>query len=107
MKCMVSKVMVHELNEYFKDKPPFNKYKFEYTEFEPLNYKWYVGGDYWNNSQDWKQKTGTFKVIKVVYPEEYYACSNYLTTNDLTKCCQRANRIYERFMREVANEIEI
>ena len=52
MKVMVSKVMERELNKFFKDKPPFNKYSFEYGECSLEEYKFHIGSPM-DNEVDW------------------------------------------------------
>lgn len=33
---------------------------------------------------DYDYNTGMFKAIKILYPEEYYACPKYISTQNLT-----------------------
>lgn len=45
--------------------------------------------------------------VAVIYPVNYYACDNYLTTDILQKCCKRAGGDYDRFIGEIRDVIEI
>lgn len=106
MKVMVSKVMERELNKFFKDKPPFNKYSFEYGECSLEEYKFHIGSPM-DNEVDWLYEKSKFKFIEVIYPEEYYAMSTYLTTNVLLRCFRHSNKTLEGFMKQVEMEVEI
>lgn len=106
MKVMVSKVMERELNKFFKDKPPFNKYSFEYGECSVEEYNFHIG-DPMDNEVDWLYEKSKFKFIEVIYPEEYYAMPTYITTTMLLRCFRHSNKTLESFMKQVEMEVEI
>ena len=49
-----------------------------------------VSCDLWANDGDFDFCTNKFAVIKIVYPQEYFAEPRYLTTNDLRKIYKNA-----------------
>ena len=63
--------------------------------------------------RDYDMRTGKCKAIKVIYPGEYYAMPNYITTNDLLKIAGKiAGTVYdpltvENFAKHVFEEYEI
>lgn len=59
-------------------------------------YSFTTGTDLWDAGDDYDCATGTCKAIKVSYPDEYYACSRYLTTYGLT------NEFRKRGVKDVA-----
>lgn len=107
MYVMVSKKMASELRKYFKDKPPFNKYGFQFDELSERLYALNVDMYPENHENDWQADRGLFKFIRVVYPDDYYAMPRYLTTNDLSRCFRSSDGTFKGFMEQVANEIEI
>lgn len=57
-------------------------------------------GDY-----DWENDT--YKVIRVVYPYEYYATPRYLTTEELVRICREAHNNIDMFNQGICNAIAI
>lgn len=49
-----------------------------------------VSYDVWANDGDFDFSTNKFSVIKIVYPQEYFAEPKYLTTNDLCRIYKNA-----------------
>ena len=100
MRVKVTKKMASVLAKEFKD------YTIEYTEKSTRDYEWSVDIDSFNHENDYDFLKDRFKVIKVIYPADYYACNKYLTTNDLLKCFKKSDKTYNGFIAEVKNEIE-
>lgn len=67
-------------------------YRAEVETMSPVKYKWEVDTDLWGNEEDMdfdEEGNNVFKVIKVIYPESYYACPQYLTSKTLKEECKR------------------
>ena len=63
-----------------------------------------------NGDYDWV--ADEYKAIKIVYPEECYACAQYATTKRLLHLAEVVKRTFgelteERFKVEIQNEYEI
>lgn len=101
MRVKVSKTMVKQLQKEFKN------YLIVYEEMTINDYRWCVNSDLLGNENDYDYEKSKFKVIKVLYPYEYYAMPKYLTTNDLGKCFRKSNKTYNSFINEIKNEIEV
>lgn len=56
-----------------------------------------------NGDYDWAEDE--YKVIKVLYPEEYYAMPTYLTTASLTKEFRRRGVTTEAELKEMVKEM--
>ena len=48
---------------------------------------------------DWQKSI--FKVIRVIYPSEDYACNKYLTTKDLHYCLGQSDKSFNGFMEQL------
>lgn len=105
MKAKVSKVMASTLNKEAKKQ---NKlFHFFYTEMDYEHYRYLVDFDVINHENDYSLESNIFKVIKVVYPDNWYCAPGYLTTNDLAKMAKNAKNSYERFINNVFDNVEI
>lgn len=67
----------------------------------PQEFRCFVDIDDYNHEVDYDWKTSLFKVIRIIYPYEYYACNKYLTTKDLSYCLKQSNKTFDGFMSEV------
>lgn len=56
---------------------------------------------------DYNASTGKFSAIKILYPDEYYACPLFLTTNDLITIYNNSDKTFNDFFRTLNDEIEI
>lgn len=81
MKLKVTKAMVNTLNRYAKGNP----LRFEFRTTSPANYERFVNSDLFKNESDFDYNTGLFKYISVIYPGEFYAPPQTLTTYDLKR----------------------
>lgn len=106
MKLKISKVMLKEIKNYFKTKKGFEKYDFDFMEMNINQYSNYVDYNVFDNEIDFDCSKNVFKTIRVAYPNDYYACDKYLTTNDLVKCYKNSDKTFNGFMQSLANEIE-
>lgn len=73
----------------------------ELVELTPEQFKWSVDYNEFEHESDFNWETRVFRVIRVVYPSEYYACPKYLTTKDLLYCLKQSNKTFDGFMSEV------
>lgn len=64
-------------------------------------------GNVFMHDEDYDITTGTMQVIKIIYPDSYYAWPRYLTTKELRSIYKNSNRTYEGFMEELAEMVEI
>lgn len=86
MRVKVNKTFATFMNKTFKKfKLP---YRAEVETMSQTKYGWCVDSDLWGNEQDMffdDDGNYMFKVIKVLYPYEYYATPMYLTTKRLNE----------------------
>ncbi len=83
MKVQVSKVFAKFINDTAK-KLGFKAHA-EVVALRSSAYPFCTGDATWEGECDYDWKTGTFRVIEVSYPSEYYACSKYVTTRQLNE----------------------
>lgn len=67
----------------------------------PQEFRYFVDIDDYDHEVDYDWKTSLFKVIRIVYPSEDYACDKYLTTKDLSYCLKHSDKTFNGFMEEV------
>ena len=105
MKAKVTKALAARLRSEFLETLPGYRITFEtYTQSE---YQRYVDYDLFRHEEDFDYKTGMMKVIRVSYPDEYYACARHLTTRDVQQAARRGHGTMEGFLKEIAKDIEI
>ena len=103
MTITASKTMAKVLQNYFKK---YN-YKITHQKLTPRGFAWQVDLDTWKHDADFDYIHNIYKVIRVDYPPEDYACPCYLTTYDLTKCFDKSDKTLDGFLQQVKNEIGI
>lgn len=64
-------------------------------------------GNVFMHDEDYDMVTGRIQVIKIEYPDSYYAWPRYLTTKELRSIYKNSNGTYEGFMDELASLVEI
>ena len=109
MKCKVSKTILKEIINYAKqNKEKFGGWGFYYCEMPISQYEYCVDYDgIWGHEIDYDDNKNVMKVLKVVYPYDYYACDKYLTTKDLQRVLKNASdRTLNGFLKELENEID-
>jgi hypothetical protein len=52
-------------------------------------------GNVFMHDEDYDMTTGTMKVIKIVYPDSYYAWPRYLTTKELRSIYRNSNGTFK------------
>lgn len=102
MKIEVTKKMVNVLNKAAKESGAEMKFIFE-TMTERA-YSIYVNA--LASGRDYDYEKGVFKVIKVLYPDEYYAMPNYLATEDLEKLYRNGDDL-NAYTARVINAMEV
>lgn len=105
MKAKVTKALAARLRSEFLEK--FPGYRFSYETYTQSEYQRYVDYDLFRHEEDFDYKTGMMKVIRVSYPDEYYACPRHLTTRDVQQAARRGHGTMEGFLREIENTIAI
>lgn len=105
MKAKVTKTLANWLNEKLKN----TGYKAKYEELTPQQYDWNVGDTSMDTLEyDYNFSTGKYKVIKIIYPDDYYACNAYLTTQNLIDCIKHTkNHTENEFFDNIWGRIEI
>lgn len=104
MKLTTTKTLTNILNKN-------SKYKITLEKLTIEQFKILVDFDVWEHEIDYDFTTGKFKVIKVVYPDNFYACDNYITTKDLQRIIQtfasNEQKTLDNFIIHFNNYIEI
>lgn len=85
----------------------FPGYSITIEKFNPDTYARYVDADIYRNEVDYSPKTGKFSVLRVQYPDEYYAMPSYITTRDLARLFSSSDKTWNGFLRQIDREIEI
>lgn len=109
MKVKVTKKMAKMLDTAAKDR----NMSFDYREMKDNGdgYRFCIG-DPWIAEEygDYDYNRGVFKYIAVMYPDEYYALPNYLTTYDLNKLFMEVKHdgiVFDEFAKHVMNAMEV
>ena len=105
MRVKVSKLMADTIRK--KCKAAGLKYGVTLEKHTQSQFTAFCDYDMWRHEEVWEAETNCFKVIKIVYPCEYYANPRYLTSNDLRSVYASSDKTYDGFFREVLKEIEI
>lgn len=99
-----TKVFAKELNKALKGHG--NIERLEYVEMDEYNWHLLTGGNWYNNGEDYNERTGNYKAIKVIYDAECYASNVYLLTEDL-RCNYANNDTLETYTDRLANALAI
>ena len=106
MRVQVSKTLTTWLNNQFKQHNI--PYKAIYTTLSQREYDWQVGDTSMDTLEyEYNFTTGKYRVIKILYPDNYYACPNYLTTSILIRLAQGIHGDANLFYKNIITEIEI
>lgn len=106
MRVQISKTLTNWLNNQFKQHNI--PYKAIYTTMTRRDYDILVGDTSMDTLiYDYDFFTQQYKTIKILYPDNYYACPQYLTTRQLIHLAQNINRSEEKFFNNIRQEIEI
>ena len=103
MRVQVSKTLTAWLNNQFKQHNI--PYKAIYATMTQREYDWQVGDT--SMEYDYNFTTGKYRVIKILYPDDYYASPNYLTTSTLIRLAQGIHGDANLFYKNIITEIEI
>ena len=105
MKVLATKTMTNAINDFLKENG--ERKRAIYETLSRWAYKCMIDFDVWANEIDYLPKTDALRVIKIVYPPEYFAMPRYLTSNDLVKIFKKSDKTYNGFMRELMDEIAL
>lgn len=105
MRVEATKTLTAWLNNQFKQHNI--PYKAVYATMTQREYDWQVGDTSMDTLEyDYNFTTGKYRVIKILYPNDYYACPQYLTTTLLLKLARNihgdANLFYKNIITEIA-----
>lgn len=82
MRIQVSKVFANFINKTAKEMG-FEAHA-EVIALRSSAYTFATGNDRWHGECDYDWETGTYRVIEVSYPYNFYATRKFLTTHELT-----------------------
>lgn len=105
MKIKTSKVFAKALQEQLKKSSL--RYTVEQVKMPPAHFRAFVDVYDFNHDNDYNFNDNCFTVLKVTYPADYYACPQYLTTNDLIKVFRKSDKTFNGFFSDLVQEIEI
>lgn len=106
MRVQVSKTLTTWLNKKFKQHNI--PYKAIYTTMTGRDYDILVGDSSMDTLEyDYNFTTGKYRVIKILYPDNYYACPQYLTTTLLLRLARGIHGDANLFYKNIITEIEI
>lgn len=105
MKVQATKSMTRAINDYLKSKG--EKMVAVYETMSREAYKIKVDFGIWSNENDYLPASGEMRAIKIVYPSEYYAMPQYLTSAALVKIFRKTDKTFNGFMSAVLDEISI
>lgn len=104
MRVEATKTLTAWLNNQFKQHNI--PYKAVYATMTQREYDWQVGDT--SMEYDYNFTTGKYRVIKILYPDNYYACPQYLTTTLLLlKLARNTHGDANLFYKNIITEIEI
>ena len=106
MNIAVSKVFAQFINKTAKEMG-FEAHA-EVLALRSSAYTFATGVDMWDGECDYDWKTGTYRVIEVSYPYEFYATRKFLTTYELTReFRQRGVKTVEELKEMLRDMLEI
>ena len=82
----------------------YHIYKTEMTE---RAYAFNVDIDPYDHENDYNINNNKYNVIVIEYPQNYYACNKYITTNDLHKSYNKSDKTLNGFIKKFIEYIEI
>ena len=101
MKLTTTKTFANFLQKQFKN------YKFSQEKLTESQFSFYVDYDIYENEPDYDYETNKYNVIKVLYPQNYYATPTYITTKLINILYKKANNNFDTFLKLLKDEIEI
>ena len=106
MNIAVSKVFAQFINKTAKEMG-FEAHA-EVLALRSSAYTFATGVDMWDGECDYDWKTGTYRVIEVSYPYDFYATRKFLTTYELTReFRQRGVKTVEELKEMLRDMLEI
>ena len=105
MKIKTSKAFAKELQAQLKKASL--RYTVEQIKMPPAHFRAFVDVNDFIHDNDYNYIENYFTVLKVTYPADYYACPQYLTTNDLIKVFRKSDKTFNGFFSDLVQAIEI
>lgn len=105
MKVLATKTMTREINKALHANG--EKMRAEYVTMSRRAFSFYVDSDIWENERDYMPDTDEMRAIKILYPHEYYAMPQYLTSAELVRIFQKSDKTFDGFMDAVIESIQI
>ena len=97
--------MTKAINDYLKSKG--EKMVAVYETMSREAYKIKVDFGIWGNENDYLPACDKMRAVKIVYPPEYYAMPQYLTSRELVKIFRKTDKTYNGFMDAVLDAISV
>lgn len=101
MKLKCTKTLANELNKNIKD------YEISLIKLSENEFTWYVDIDKYKHEIDFDYKTNKYNVLCVYYPNNYYACNKYITTNELSEIFNKCDKTLNGFIKAFFEYVEI
>lgn len=102
----VTKKMVSEIQKAFAKIGKVKNYKVEFVKFKNELYQFFVDSNMRSFDYDYNFADGQWVVIKIIYPDDYYALPEYLTTVDLLGIFRKSDKTFDGFMQKIADCVE-
>lgn len=106
MKILVTKTMAKELAKAFKNHKCYKDCKVDFVEMGSYDFSMNVDMDTFAHEIDWDCAKGKFKVIRVLYPCDWWAMPKYLTTEDLNWAFKHSDKTYDGFIAKALELME-
>lgn len=105
IKCTLTfaKTMQKELDKNEKTK----NYKIDLVQLTDDLYGFFVDYNRKSIDFDYNYNINKWQALKIIYPDNYYASSQYLTTKDLHKIYNNSDKTYNGFVNALIDYIEV
>lgn len=107
MLVKATKKMATALKKGLKSDNRFINYSIEFLKVSDRFYYLNCASRWDDHENDFDYINNTYNVIKITYPDNYYACDRYITTNDLLKVFRGSDKTLAGFIDNFKDYIEI
>lgn len=108
MRLTTTKTLAKVLQDYARKNEKTKDYKIYKTTMSERTFSLYVDIDTYNHDNDFDFVKDCYNVIVIEYPQDFYACNKYITTNDLTKIYNKMQeKTLDNFIKQFFDYIEI
>lgn len=106
MNIAATKTMADAINKAFKAEG-WRDYKASQVMLTEREYSWHVGDVYdAEDYGDYNDRENKYRVIRIIYPADYYACDKFLSSKELNYIFEKGDTL-EKYMEKVLEAIEI